>query len=214
MTELVIAVHPDDETLGAGGTLLKSVHQGNKVVWVIVTRDRNNYHRQSQIVDRVRSSYGFADLIWLDFDCARLDTSDLYALVQHWEEILDRVEPERLYIPWEGDIHSDHRIVAESLKVCFKNHRFPFIQEILAMEVISETDFGITASSTAFVPNVFVDVEDVFEKKMEILSLYSDQIAPHPFPRSIEAIKALAILRGRMIGKVYAEAFNLLFSKR
>ena len=37
MKVLVIAPHPDDETLGCGGTLFRHRHEGDELYWVIVT---------------------------------------------------------------------------------------------------------------------------------------------------------------------------------
>ena len=50
-------------------------------------------------------------------------------------------------------------------------------------------------------------------KKLNILKIYKSEIKKHPFPRSIDSIKSLAILRGSQSGCKYAEAFNIMFSK-
>ena len=34
---IVISAHPDDETLGVGGTLLKHKAQGDEIYWLIAT---------------------------------------------------------------------------------------------------------------------------------------------------------------------------------
>ena len=34
---IIISAHPDDETLGAGGTILKHKKNGDEVYWLIVT---------------------------------------------------------------------------------------------------------------------------------------------------------------------------------
>ena len=41
-------------------------------------------------------------------------------------------------------------------------------------------------------------------------NVFYDEIKKHPFPRSIESVKSLAILRGAQINVKYAEAFKLL----
>ncbi|HHA19586.1 MAG TPA: PIG-L family deacetylase, partial [Methylophaga sp.] len=38
MRILTISAHPDDETLGCGGTLLKHQASGDSVYWLIVTQ--------------------------------------------------------------------------------------------------------------------------------------------------------------------------------
>ena len=34
---IIISPHPDDETIGCGGTLLKHISNGDQVSWIIVT---------------------------------------------------------------------------------------------------------------------------------------------------------------------------------
>jgi len=36
-TVIIISAHPDDEVLGAGGTLLKHINKGDEVYWLITT---------------------------------------------------------------------------------------------------------------------------------------------------------------------------------
>ena len=59
-------------------------------------------------------------------------------------------------------------------------------------------------------PNVFIDISEYFEKKIEIMKIFSSEIAPHPFPRSERNLRALATLRGATSGCEYAESFVLL----
>ncbi len=62
----------------------------------------------------------------------------------------------------------------------------------------------------SFIPNVFVDISEFFEKKIEIMKVFESEIAPHPFPRSERNLRALATLRGAISGCEYAESFMLL----
>ena len=78
------------------------------------------------------------------------------------------------------------------------------------MEVLSETDFAPSTKESGFIPNSFVDISDFFKKKMNILKVYKSEIKPHPFPRSIKSVKALALLRGSSAGCKYAESFMLI----
>ena len=45
---------------------------------------------------------------------------------------------------------------------------------------------------------------------LEIMKIYESELSEHPFPRSIENLKALATLRGATAGCQYAESFMLL----
>lgn len=78
------------------------------------------------------------------------------------------------------------------------------------MEVISETEFATPIAHYQFIPNVFNDITRFIEKKCEIAAIYSSEMGIHPFPRSLENIKALATYRGAMSNVQHAEAFMLL----
>lgn len=76
------------------------------------------------------------------------------------------------------------------------------------MEILSETDFG--KPDNPFVPNMFVDISDYIDKKLEALAIYDTEIRERPFPRNMDAVKALGTLRGGMAGCMYAEAFKII----
>lgn len=78
----------------------------------------------------------------------------------------------------------------------------------MTMEIISETDFSKTGE--AFSPNYFIDITDEMENKLNALSIYDTELGVVPFPRNLEAIKALALLRGGQAGCQYAEAFKII----
>ncbi|MBT5399319.1 PIG-L family deacetylase, partial [bacterium] len=62
----------------------------------------------------------------------------------------------------------------------------------------------------SFVPNVFIDISNYMDKKIEIMKVYESEIGEHPFPRSERNIRALGTLRGATCGCDYAESFVLL----
>ncbi len=78
------------------------------------------------------------------------------------------------------------------------------------LETLSETEFALSTKEDSFVPNVFVDISDFMDKKLEIMRVYGSELGEHPFPRSERNLKALATLRGATAGCEYAESFVLL----
>ena len=82
------------------------------------------------------------------------------------------------------------------------------------IEALSETEFAPAISASSFCPNVYVDITDYIDKKIEIMQLYDTEIMEEPLPRSLSSIKALARVRGSRAGVLYAEAFQLLYEKR
>lgn len=79
----------------------------------------------------------------------------------------------------------------------------------MAYETLSETDFGLGISQ-AFRPNVYVNIESYLFDKLKAMDIYESELGKFPFPRSHEAIKALATLRGAASGFKAAEAFEML----
>src|SRR5215210_5845482 len=100
MRVLVIAPHPDDETLGCGGTLLKHLAAGDSVSWVIVTKAYEPrwpievIERREREIEQVSAAYGFAQKFRLSFPAARLDTIPLEDLLKAINEIVAEVKPD------------------------------------------------------------------------------------------------------------------------
>ena len=78
------------------------------------------------------------------------------------------------------------------------------------IETLSETEFAPSTKEDSFIPNVFVDITNFFDKKIEIIKIFESEISEHPFPRSERNLRALATLRGATSGCEYAESFILL----
>jgi len=219
---LFIAVHPDDETLGCGGTILKHRENGDEIYWLIITSSTSNCLSDSAEqkigqgpaeIKSVAAKYGFVKTIELDFPEILLDTINFSELVSKIDLAINEIKPNVIYTINRSDVHSDHRISFDAVYSCTKNFRKPFIDRILMYETLSETEFAPSLFENAFVPNFFVDISDYMEMKLEIMAIFSSELMSDNFPRSFSAIKALASYRGSRIGVKYAEAFVLLFEK-
>ena len=77
-------------------------------------------------------------------------------------------------------------------------------------ECLSETEFAPALPEKVFIPNYYVNITDYMEEKVSIMEIFESELGAHPFPRSIENIKALATYRGASVGVNYAEAFQLI----
>ncbi|MBL8013104.1 MAG: PIG-L family deacetylase [Candidatus Omnitrophica bacterium] len=214
---LVVAVHPDDETLGCGGTLLKHRANGDEIHWMLVTSVLENQGfsaddvllREKQI-QAVGRAYRFSGIHRLDIPTTKVDEISISQLVEKIAAVIKSVKPTVVYLPFFADVHSDHKRIFEAAFSCTKSFRYPFIRRVLMMETISETEFAPSVGSNAFVPNVIVDVSKFMDQKVKIMKLYKTEIKDRPFPRSIDNITALGTFRGGMGGCKYAESFMLL----
>ena len=216
MKTLVIAPHPDDEALGCGGTLLRCKAEGIELAWLIVTgiSEKTGWstemvRQRDDEIDKVVELIGFDRVFNLRLPSTKLDQLPFSELVNHFSATFKTFQPEEILVPHRSDVHTDHQLVFDATASCTKWFRYPFVKRVLAYETISETEFCLDPNQS-FKPNYFVDISDFLERKLEVLAVYQSELGPFPFPRSIEAIQALATLRGANSGFMAAEAFQLL----
>lgn len=218
MRVLVIAPHPDDETLGCGGTLLKHRAQGDTILWLIATRGHEpQWHadilcQKEKEIERVSAAYGFEQVFRLGFPTVRMDTLAQSDVMDKVRNAIKEAQPECVYLNHAGDVHSDHRVLFEATTAVLK----PFytashgVRRILSYETLSSTDAAVPNLARAFVPTVFNDISSWIERKLEIMSMFESEVQPSPLPRSMDTIRSLARVRGATIGVEYAEAFMLI----
>jgi LmbE family N-acetylglucosaminyl deacetylase len=214
---LAIAPHPDDETLGCGDTLLRHRADGDDIHWLIatdMTEDTgfaaDKIEAREKEISAVAEAYGFASVTRLGFPATRLDTLAKGDLIAAVGKAVETIQPETIYAPFPGDVHSDHRVTFEAVAACTKQFRYPSVRRIIACEIPSETDFGIDLEEKPFRPNLFVDVSGFVDETIRIMETYDGEMGDFPFPRSEKAIRALATLRGSQAGCDAAEAFMVL----
>ena len=121
--------------------------------------------------------------------------------------MVGQFKPTEVLLPFSGDTHSDHLYAFEAAQACVKSFRSPSVRRVLCYETLSETNFGINPIQNAFRPNLFVDITPHLDRKVELLRTYVSEIAEVSFPRSLSAIRELALLRGSQAGVEAAEAF-------
>lgn len=211
---LVISPHPDDETLGCGGTLIRHKREGDEIHWLIMTNvnpdDKDVYSVKEREIAEVSKAYNFDTTSRTKFLTSELDTIPTKELIKAISEVLEEIQPNYLYLPFKNDIHSDHSVVFDAAASCTKSFRYPYVKRVVIYETISETEFSIRPDSEQFKPNLWIDISNDIEEKIKIMSLYKSEIGKEPFPRSEENIRSLAKFRGSTAGVLSAEAFMLL----
>lgn len=210
---LCIAVHPDDETLGCGGTLLKHKSNGDEIHWLICTQTEEKkdfYKTREEEIKKVTQLYNFDTVSKIKLNSMRVDEVTISELIEKISKVINKIQPEIVYMPFKNDVHSDHRIIFDAAYSCTKSFRYPFIKKIYMMETLSETEFAVSSNDSSFVPNSFSDISDFIDKKIEIMKIFKSEMKEHPFPRSVKTIEALATYRGATCGANYAESFILI----
>lgn len=213
---LVVAPHPDDEVLGAGGTIARLSAVGRDVHVAIVTRGMPPAYSDAstEIVRaearRAHSHLGVAESHWLDFPAAQLSELPHAELNAGIGAIVRKIKPSLLLVPHVGDIHLDHQHIFLSSLVAARPHSDDFPGTILAYETLSETNWNAPYLSPAFLPNVFIDISGSLQRKLDAFAMFESQVKAPPHERSIESLKALATLRGATVHKPACEAFVLI----
>lgn len=216
---LVIAPHPDDETLGCGGTLLKHLESGDSLYWTLVTSmteeagyKKNIIKTREKEIKKIKKIYKFKKLFKLDFMPSKIDSLPLLEVIKPLVDVVNEVKPNILYLPFYGDAHTDHQVTFKAASSLIKWFRYPFIKKVIIYETLSETNFNFSTKHN-FRPNMYVNISKFLEKKIKIFKTYKSEVKKHPFPRSEEAIRASAILRGSESGFKYAEAFKSILNR-
>lgn len=216
MNVLVIAPHRDDEVIGVGGTIAKHSSLGDSVYICIVT------HGKKPICDddldqKIRHEcieadklLGVKKTIFLDYPAAMLETVPRYELNGAITKVVQEIKPDVVYIPHRGDMQLDHKITADSAMVALRPKYQHAVKKIYAYETLSETGWDVPNITNEFIPTSYNDISAYLDKKIDAMQIFTTQIAEYPNPRSIEAIKALAMYRGSTVNVCAAESFSLI----
>jgi LmbE family N-acetylglucosaminyl deacetylase len=206
----------DDEVLGCGGTIARHVDHGDRVdVCVVCNRAYSRVYNADMIEEEKACAKAAQDI--LDYAGLRfLDLPD-EQLSLHFQELLEALErtvaevrPELIYTCFGGDLHQDHRAVAQASNIALRPFAAPFVRRVLAYEVPSGTEQVFPGVSEAFVPTVFQDISAQLDRKLSAMAAYERESRSAPHPRSPEMLRARAQTRGAQCGRLAAEAFMLL----
>lgn len=218
MSLLVVAPHPDDECLGAGGTIIRAAERGDQVTVLTVCADLPPVYPEGvqalvqAEATRAHELLGVTTSVFLDFpsvEVSRLPVATVNAAVL---EAVEAARPTTVLLPFP-DRHVDHRAVFEAVMVATRPVAAGRDIQLVAMyETLSETFWNAPGAEALFSPNWTVDVSDVIDQKVKAYGEYHSQVSPYPGPRSLEAVRALALFRGSQAGMGFGEAFQIVRS--
>ena len=217
---LVIAAHPDDEVLGCGGTIARLAQEGHQVYVSILGEGITSRHSQRDQADQaevkrlrnrcweVARLLGTKDLFFYDLPDNRFDTVPLLNVVKIIEGLVEKISPRVVYTQHGGDLNVDHRVVYRATLTATRPLPGGPVSAVYAYEVPSSTEWAFQKLSPVFKPNVYMDIGDTLELKIQAMQLYEGETRPYPHPRSPEALRAIARRWGSVVGLQAAEAFE------
>ncbi len=219
---LVIAPHADDESLGMGGTIARYLKAGAEVHVALLTGcgsdgphpfiEKNEFATVRHEFEMAMDALGVRHRHTRDLPAVMLDSLPTHKVTAVARELVERVRPNQLYLPFAYDLHRDHRELFYAFAVQARSY-LPLggsIEEVWCYETPSETHLAPAYLEPSFAPNRYVDISNFLETKLRAIDCYASQRQPAPLPRSREALTALAQLRGSQIGAAAAEAFVLI----
>lgn len=214
---LVVASHPDDETIGCGGTLAKHIAEGDSVAIITLTNGvGSRIGRNKDQILREKYALKAMDALgvtWIgkgNFPDNRMDSVDILEICKFLEEHKKKFYPDLIYTHSHSDLNVDHRITFEAVLTAYRPQPEESYSEIRLFETPSSTDFSIDSLYGPFSPNLFVNISNFWEKKLEALNFYETEMRNYPHSRSYQKIKALAEYRGGSSGLELAEAFEIV----
>lgn len=213
---LVIAAHPDDETLGMGGTIHKLSLLSSQVRVIFLSDGVGSRDEIRESLDSRRAAaisalrvLNCSDVHFYDFPDNSMDAIPLIDIVKTVEKSIDDFNPTVLFTHFPHDLNVDHRITSQACLVAARPKVNRNIKSLLYFEVQSSTEWNF--GSSQFIPNMFVDISDSFEFKANALKEYQVEIEAFPEARSFAGIEARSTLRGVTVGVSNAEAFQIAF---
>jgi LmbE family N-acetylglucosaminyl deacetylase len=219
VTALVVAAHPDDEVLGAGGTMARLTREGHAVSVLVLgegVTSRTAAPAGATVDDLYGESLAAAKLLGVDdvvhagLPDNRFDSVDLLAIVKLVEAQIERVEPTIVFTQHGGDVNIDHHLTYRAVLAATRPVPSHPVRTVLAFEVGSSTEWAFQSLSPTFEPQVFYDISTTLDAKLAALAAYSSEVRPFPHPRSLDSVTAQARRRGTTVGVEAAEAFQLV----
>jgi len=211
---VVIAPHPDDETLGAGATIARFAKEGAEVSVLIVSGHLPPLYKPEAFettkreADAALKVLGAAHWDFLRVPATLVHQTPVAELNGKISAFIRDASPELVLLPYP-DRHIDHRVIFDASVVACRPVHAAAPRVVLAYETLSETHWNVPGIEPVFAPELFVDTTDFMDAKRAALECYASQIHGSP-SRSVEACMALAKFRGSQNGCGYAEAFKVV----
>lgn len=210
MKILILAAHPDDETLGCGGTIKKLSSEGHEIQLLTFTdgvgsRNDNKKNRNTKL-SKISKILGISKYSSGNFPDNAMDSVPLLDVCKFIESNVD-YNPDIIFTHFINDLNIDHQIVTKAAVCAFRPQNGNKIK-IYSYYVHSSTDYNVIS---CFDGNVYFEInKKQLNAKMQALKIYNEEMRPYPHSRSYENVENLIRVWGSEVGLLYCEKFKLL----
>ncbi|MBM7716594.1 LmbE family N-acetylglucosaminyl deacetylase [Bacillus thermophilus] len=199
---LVLAPHPDDEVIGAGGSLLKHRDYENEVHIVFITDGSNGRTREQSIEETIRvrekEAINLCNVLSADYSFLKCKDGEYIpeqSKIQWMRKKIESYNPTDIYLPHLDDSHRDH-----------------FMTNILFFEALNslpEQGRNIWQYEvwSPVSPNIVINISNEFERKRELMLLYESQLQLIPYDKIMEGLNKYRVATVPLPGIEYIEAF-------
>jgi LmbE family N-acetylglucosaminyl deacetylase len=196
MKIVVFAPHPDDETLGCGGTIARKVKEGYEVLIVILTDGRHSLSKLFGILSdptptklsevrkkeaiRATKVLGVREknLMFFDFVDGMLKENEKIAQEKVDKILLENPDIVEVYFPYEKDCHLDHRVTSRIVRNSIKKlrpsvigYRYTTMRTNAHIGPLIDRFFNLFRNYM-----IFVDVSELLPLKKAAMQEYQSQI--------------------------------------
>jgi len=198
MNILSIGAHPDDIEFGCGGTLIKYAKNKNGVYMFVATEGGFGGDAKIRKMEQMEAAkfIGVKEVFWAGLKDTEVE--DNRQLILKIEEIINKINPEIVFLNYPDDVHQDHRALAQA--------------GISASRYVKEVLFYEVPTTQRFEPDIFVDIQDVMDDKLKLLQLHTSQVDKTRVKNLtiLESAQSCANFRGFQGRVKYAEGFKAL----
>lgn len=222
---MVAVAHPDDELLGLGATMHKLITEQQVITHVVILgegitsraeqRDTKLWEKELEIhrfnIRRAQQAIGYHSVNTYDFPDNRFDTVALLDIVKVIEKEKEAFCPDVIFTHHGGDLNIDHQRTFQAVVTATRPMKEECVGTMITFETPSGTEWQASNDPRHFAPNLFIEVsEEDLAAKIKGMEAYKFERRDYPHPRSAEALRIVARQRGIMVGREYAEAFQIL----
>ncbi len=191
---LFIGAHPDDVEIGSGGCMARHFTQGDSINILTLSSGGSGGHFATRREEAKKAAEIFhANLFLKDLTDTEISHVDTINLI---DEVVQQIEPTHVYTHSIHDVHQDHRNVHHASIVACRG--VPNLYCYLS-----------PSTSIYFKPNLFVEITNYIDKKLEVLAVYKSQVSKRPYLQE-DMIRATARYWGRYSNYGLAEPMEIM----
>jgi LmbE family N-acetylglucosaminyl deacetylase len=195
---LAIGAHPDDIEFGCGGSLVKYSRKGHRLFLLVMTGGGLGAPAETRMAEQLAAKdiLGVEEVFWGGYEDTHLGLD--VAMIQKIETVIGEVKPDFIFCSFPDDTHQDHRHMAQAIMSATR-----YIRNVLFYEGPTTQNFN---------PQVYVDISDTLERKLDALRAHNSQVMKTNIENLsiIEMARSFANFRGTQGRVKYAEAFHAL----